>query len=119
MPPQVFHLSRCRRIEGVPGVAGEIDAVADRHRTGGAGSDKRGFPTNVLMRRPFRGKSLFGTDSLPARTAKLTPIRGRSSADCAQQPGQTNDPPIALHNRDPKDRCCEKTAVILPAGPPP
>src|ERR1700693_3165114 len=97
MAPQVSHLAWRVRIQCVPGLACQIDAVADRHRTGGAGSEKRGFPTNVLSRRPFNGEALFGTDSLAARTAKLTPIRGRSGAYRAQQPSQTNDSPIALH----------------------
>ena len=65
MTPQVFHFSRRLGTKGVAGVAGEIDAVADRHRTGGAGTEKRGvrgdFPASSL-----RGLSLRVEDSRAA-----------------------------------------------------
>src|SRR5262249_14078845 len=102
VPPQVVLVAGVVRGDAVAGVAGQEDAFAGRHRTGGARSGEAGLPDDVLVGRPPDGQVLFLAGAQPARTAELAPLGPQREQ---RQEQERHRPAMTLHGKPPCQAC--------------
>src|SRR5262249_38148384 len=104
MPAEFLLLARRFRVHAVAGIAGDVDALAEDHRAGGAGAGQLHFPGDVVLRRPPDRQPSLVAGPLSGRPTELAPVRAHGRPGRRQQEQHAGGSAAASHEQSPLER---------------